>query len=71
MPSDAPDKRESALALALVKFQAAVENPKNTKTNPHFKNRYAPLDVLLNDVRPLLAKHGLALPLPSPNTPMP
>ena len=49
------------LHAALVKFQAAVENPKNSAVNPHFRNRYAPLSDVLNGVRPLLAKQGLAV----------
>ncbi len=50
-----------AISPALTKALGALENPKNTATNPHFKSKYAPLDVILNDARPVLAKHGLAL----------
>lgn len=49
------------ITKALVKFQAEVKNPANTGVNPHFGNRYAPLSDILNDVRPLLAKHGIAI----------
>lgn len=49
------------LTKALVAFQQEVKNPTNTAVNPHFKSRYAPLSEVLNDVRPLLAKHGLAV----------
>lgn len=49
------------ITKALIKFQKEVENPKNTAQNPHFKNRYAPLEVVLNEVRPKLASHGLLL----------
>ena len=49
------------IAKALVGFQAEVKNPANTADNPFFKSKYAPLPDILNDVRPLLAKHGLAL----------
>jgi hypothetical protein len=29
--------------------------------NPHFKNQYASLDTIVDEVRPLLAKHGLVM----------
>lgn len=54
------------IATALSKFQAEIQNPKNTADNPFFKSKYAPLNEILNDVRPLLAKHGLSvLQMPS------
>jgi hypothetical protein len=49
------------LTKALVAFQAEIENPKNTADNPYFKSKYAPLQDVLNIVRPLLAKHGLCV----------
>lgn len=49
------------LAAALVKFQAEVKNPPNTANNPFFKSKYAPLNDVLNLVRPLLSKHGLGV----------
>lgn len=49
------------LAKALSGFQAEVKNPANTATNPHFKSKYAPLSDILNDVRPILSKHGLSV----------
>lgn len=49
------------LAIALSKFQAEVENPKNTADNPFYKSKYAPLQDVLNSVRPLLSKHGLSV----------
>lgn len=56
------DKSESisSLAAALAKFGAEVENPKNTSVNPQFRSKYAPLDVVINTVRPIMAKHGLS-----------
>lgn len=42
------------------KFFAEVENPKNTKVNPFLKNRYAPLDTVLNCLRAPLSKNGLS-----------
>lgn len=49
------------IALALSKFQSEVENPKNTADNPYYKSKYAPLQDVLNTVRPLLSKHGLSI----------
>lgn len=54
------------IATALAKFQAEVENPKNTQDNPFFKSKYAPLNDILNLVRPLLTKQGLSV-LQSPS----
>ena len=49
------------LAIALSKFQAEISNPKNTASNPFFKSKYAPLQDVLNLVRPLLSKYGLSI----------
>lgn len=49
------------LAIALSKFQSEVENPKNTADNPFYHSKYAPLQDVLNTVRPLLSKHGLSV----------
>lgn len=49
------------IAKALSDFQAEVKNPANTADNPFFKSKYAPLPEILNEARPLLAKHGLAI----------
>lgn len=49
------------IAVALAKFQAEVKNPKNTSNNPFTESRYAPLNEILNVIRPLLAKHGLSV----------
>lgn len=51
----------SNLASALSALQAEVNNPKNTAVNPFLKNKYAPLNDILTEVRPLLAKHGLSV----------
>lgn len=48
------------LAGALAKFQGEVDNPKNTATNPQFRSKYAPLDVVINTVKPVMAKYGLS-----------
>ena len=49
------------LVKALVKVQEEIRNPANSANNPFFKSKYAPLDEILNLVRPLMAKNGLAL----------
>jgi hypothetical protein len=54
----------ASLAVALTAFEAEVQNPHNTASNPFHKNKYAPLQDILRDVRPLLAKHGLAVTQP-------
>jgi hypothetical protein len=54
------------LAKALTAFQKEIKNPANTAVNPHFKSKYAPLNEILNEVRPVLAKHGLSV-LQSPS----
>lgn len=49
------------ISISLIKFQAEVQNPKNTADNPFYKSKYAPLNEILNEVRPLLSLHGLAV----------
>lgn len=49
------------LAVALVKFNLEVKIIEKDAENPHFKNRYASLDTIIDEVRPLLAKHGLSV----------
>ncbi len=54
------------IAMAMAKFQAEIKNPTNSANNPFFKSKYAPLNEILNDVRPLLSKYGLSvLQMPS------
>ncbi len=54
------------IATALCNFQAEILNPKNTSENPFFNSKYAPLNEILNEVRPLLSKHELSI-LQSPS----
>lgn len=49
------------LAPALVKAQAAMQAIGKDSTNPHFKNKYASLDTIIETIRPILGAHGLAL----------
>lgn len=45
----------------LAKALAAMTSPKANKVNPAFKSKYASLDAILDHVRPILAKHDLAM----------
>jgi hypothetical protein len=47
----------AALAAAQGEFGPIFKDA----TNPHFKNRYATLSAILEGVRPVLSKHGIAL----------
>lgn len=49
------------LAAALVKASAAIKPIPKDRTNPHFRNRYATLDAIVEATRPVLAAHGLAV----------
>jgi len=51
----------AALFAALSMAQAEIENATKGSVNPHFKSRYADLAEVLNTVRPVLSKHGLAV----------
>lgn len=48
------------ISVALVQFQSEVKNPEKKGVNPHFKSKYAELDVIINTIRPTLEKNGLA-----------
>ena len=49
------------LNAAMVAALGSLRNTVKNAVNPHFRNRYATLDAILDDVRPVLAAHGLAL----------
>lgn len=49
------------LAKALVAFNGEVKIIEKDAANSHFKNQYASLDTIIDEVRPLLAKHGLSI----------
>lgn len=57
------NKSESiaALSAALAKAQAEIENASKTANNPHFKSKYADLAEVLNTVRPVMSRHGIAI----------
>ncbi len=57
-----PDTKQGALALALAKAQAefpAIVRDKEVDSRT-YKFKYAPLDKIIDAVRPALTKHGLA-----------
>lgn len=49
------------LAVALVAAQSELRAIPKDATNPHYKSKYASLDSVVETVRPVLAKHGLAV----------
>jgi len=49
------------IAKALVAVEKEIKNPKATKENPFFHSHYPPLDAILEENRPLLAKNGLTV----------
>ena len=51
----------SNLAAALVKFNAEVKRIEKDGNNPHFRSKYATLDGVVDDIRPILQKHGLSV----------
>lgn len=50
-----------AIAPALVAAAAELQPVSKDATNPAFRNRYATLDAIMEQVRPVLARHGLAV----------
>lgn len=51
----------SELAKALVKFNGEVSRIAKDAANPFYKNTYATLDNIIDEVRPILNKHGLSI----------
>ena len=54
-------KEPTTATAALVKALAEFQNVSANKINPAFKAKYITLDVLLDAIKPILAKHDLAL----------
>ena len=50
-----------AISAALLGFQADVTGVKRDSTNPHFKNRYASLEAVMDSARPWLQHYGLVI----------
>jgi hypothetical protein len=55
------DHSNAALFAALALAQSEVENATKGSTNPHFKSKYADLAEVLNTVRPVYSRHGIAI----------
>ncbi|WP_242300169.1 ERF family protein [Bacillus cereus group sp. BfR-BA-01448] len=49
------------LAKALVRFNSEVNKIAKDADNPFFKNNYATLDTIIDEIRPILSKHGLSI----------
>lgn len=49
------------IATALSAAQGEIQNVVKDAKNPHFKSDYATLDAVTDTVRPVFAKHGLAV----------
>lgn len=49
------------LASALAFVQSEIENASKNAANPHLKSKYANLESILFEIRPVLSKHGLSL----------
>lgn len=49
------------LAEALLAFQSDAPALQKNAINPHFKNRYISLDSLMDQILPVLNKHGIVL----------
>lgn len=49
------------LSAALSAAQGELENASKNSQNPHFRSKYADLAEIINTVRPVFAKHGLAV----------
>lgn len=51
----------NSAAKAFVAFQSEVENVLKDSKNPHYGSTYASLAAILDTIRPILAKHKLAI----------
>lgn len=49
------------LAVALTKFNGEVSKISKDAKNPFFKNNYATLDNIVDEIRPILTKNGLSI----------
>lgn len=59
--TDTAPQAPQTLAEALAAAQLEITDPAKDAVNPHFRSRYADLATVLKTVRPVLARHGLAL----------
>lgn len=54
------EQRPRTIADALAAAQAEMTDPVKDSVNPHFKSKFVSLCALLQSVRPILTKHGIA-----------
>lgn len=59
--TDNAPQAAQTLAEALAAAQLEITDPAKDAVNPHFRSRYADLATVLKTVRPVLARHGLAI----------
>lgn len=61
MNAETKVKSGATLASALVKALSEIEGVTKDKSNPHFKSKYVDLSGVLDAVRPVFARHDLAV----------
>lgn len=49
------------ISSALCNAQLEIKNTAKTVENPFFKSQYAPLDCILDEIRPVFNKHGISI----------
>lgn len=52
---------EKSAFADLLAAQKEIKNPTKSSTNPHFKNKYANLEVVIETVKDVLLKHGFCV----------
>lgn len=60
-------ENEKTLFSRLLDAKAEIKAVHKNAKNPHFKNNYADLNAILDEVEPILLKHGLVLTQPIVN----
>jgi hypothetical protein len=60
-PTDPPKREATSLGYKLAKVLGEIKSIEKTGHNPHYHYDYITEDVLTDQIRPLLAKHGIAL----------
>jgi hypothetical protein len=63
MRSETINRSESIkeISVALNKFNEEISRISKDAVNPHFRNKYATLDKIIDEIRPILSKHGLSV----------
>ncbi|MEG1620616.1 MAG: ERF family protein [Oscillospiraceae bacterium] len=55
------DEQRKTMFESWAKYFMEVQNPVNDKLNTFFKAKYAPMDIVLEAIRPVMGKYGLSL----------